>query len=798
MANLGLPGLFTGIDTGTLIAQLMALERRTINVYQERKDLWAERKNALGSLETSLSTLRTTIRALSDADALRAFSTSSSDTGKVTAEASYNTFEGSHTVVINQLANAERWVQTGGLEYVEDYVGEGTFIYSYNHKETSITTTATTTMEELVGLINNDPNNPDVTASLLRYNDAYHLVLNGNDAGTDYKIFVNASSTEVWETDSAFTTDSGDATLSTKITDLGQFSENNGLQGDEQIQITGTDHSGAAISQVNLSVTGNTTVGHLISEINDAFDGIAKATLENGEIILTDNTSGTSSLSILLTYNPGSGDTDLTLPDEVGDWDVTEGGSTTASGLNDNFEPGDFTLSQSAQDSEIRIDGFPMPTAGTAEVQELTPTTAASGGTFTLTYEGETTAAIPYNASTDAIQSALEALSNVNSGDIIVDGTRLNQAGDTTFMFRDTAGDVSMISINSGNLTPSDPSNYVFIEQTKGDNYGWIKRSSNTIDDVISGVTLHLHDTTDASGEEITLTRDIQSVKTKLNAMVNAYNTAVSYIKEKTGYNDELKTAGVLMGDYVVSIIRTQIREPIIAPTSGFIPDIDSFLMPAHIGLEIDKEGMLSFDANVFDEAIAEDYMDVLSIIGANKTGSSDSNDIEFYDAHSDYTNAGNYMVKVEYDAAGDIDQAWIKLDTEDDSQYRVATISGNVITGDSTFDDNGNPVYSENSLQLTAPTTGTPSSTIYATVRVKQGFAGAIEDAMDRILKASTGTIKIDQEHSDDVIKSLQKKIDNEEYRLTLKERRLVARFARLEKTLALIQQQMGLLGFQ
>ncbi|MHC4098575.1 MAG: flagellar cap protein FliD N-terminal domain-containing protein, partial [Planctomycetota bacterium] len=430
MANLGLPGLFTGIDTSTLIAQLMALERRTINVYQKRKDLWAERKNALSSLETSLSTLRTTLSSLSDADALRAFSTSSSDSDKVTAEASYNTFEGNHTVVINRLANAERWVQTGGLEYVEDYVGEGTFIYSYNHNETSITTTATTTMEELVGLINNDPNNPGVTASLLHFNDAYHVVLSGNDAGSDYEISINASSTEVWQADSALTSDSGDATLSTKITELGQFSENNGLQGDEQIQITGTDHDGVAITQVDLNVTENTTVGHLISEINDAFDGIAKATLENGEIILTDNTSGTSSLSILLTYDPGSGDTDLTLPDEVGDWNVTEGGSTTADLT--NFAPGDFTLSQSAQDSEIRIDGFPMPKAGIAEVQELTPTTTASGGTFTLTYDGETTAAINFNASTGTIETALEALSNVNPGDITVGGTRLNQAGATT------------------------------------------------------------------------------------------------------------------------------------------------------------------------------------------------------------------------------------------------------------------------------------------------------------------------------------------------------------------------------
>jgi len=796
MSDLRLPGLFTGIDTNTLIAQLMAIERRTLNVYQQRKSLWEERKSALGSLETSLSTLRTTLRALSDADELRAFTTSSSDTDKVTAEASYNTFEGSHTVVINQLANAERWVQTNGLKYADDYVEEGTFIYSYNHKETSITTTATTTLEELVGLINNDANNPGVTASLLHYNDAYHLVLNGNDAGTDYKIFINAGSTEVWEADSALTSDSGNATLSTKITELGQFSENNGLQGDEQIQITGTDHNGAAITQVNpFFITENTTVGHLISEINDAFDGIAKAALENGKIILTDNTSDTSDLSIFLAYNPGSGDTELTLPDELEDWDVTEGGSITASGLNNKFEPGDFTLSQSAQDSKIKVDGFPS-TAPVAEVQHLNFTDKATAGTFTLTYDGQTTAAINYNADVADVQAALEALPNVSADDIAVGGDKLTaNDGTMTFTFNGIPGDVNMLVIDSSGLTPSTPSNWVIKEQTKGQD-GYISRSSNTVDNVISGVTLHLHDTTEAGGEEITLTRDIQSIKTKLSAMVTAYNAAVTYIKERTGYNEELKTAGVLMGDYVVSTIRSQIRTPLIAPTDGFIEDIDSFLMPAQIGLELDRDGVLSLDSSIFDEAIVGDYLGVLGLIGADKTGSSDSNDIEFYSAHSDYTTAGNYTVKVEYDASGDIDKAWIKLSTEEDSQYRAATITDNVITGDSNFDDNGDPVYPENGLQVTAPTTGTPSSTIYATVRVKQGFTGAIEDALDRMLKATTGTIQIDQEHVEDVIKGIQQRIEDEEYRLTLKERRLVNRFARLEKTLALLQRQMGLLG--
>ena len=205
MSTIQLPGLLTGIDTRALIAQLMAVQRRTLNMYEARKSLWEERKDALSTLETKLDTLRSTVRALSDANELRAFTTTSSDEDILTAEASHNAFEGNHTVLINRLATAERWVHTDGLKYVEDYVGEGTFIYSYNHEETVITTTSTTTLEDLVGLINNDADNPGVTAGLLHFNDMYHLVLNGNDAGTDFEISVNASNTEVWQADSELT-----------------------------------------------------------------------------------------------------------------------------------------------------------------------------------------------------------------------------------------------------------------------------------------------------------------------------------------------------------------------------------------------------------------------------------------------------------------------------------------------------------------------------------------------------------------------------------------------------------------
>jgi len=678
MSTLRLPGLLTGIDTGQLIAQLMAVERRTLNVYEERKSTWDEKKEALGTLESKLSNLRSSVRALSDANELRAFSSTSSDTDKVTAEASYNAFEGNHTVVVNQLATAERWVHTAGIEYAEDYVGAGTFIYSYDHQETTLTTTATTTLEDLVGLINNDANNPGVTASLLYYNNAYHLVLNGNDAGTDYAISVNASSTEVWQADSALTVGSDNATLSSKITELDQFTGNLGTG--DKITITGKDRSGVAIAPVEFTVTSNTKITHLISEINDAFDGIARATLVNGKIVLTDDLNGASGLEIGLSFTQGTGSSaELTLPTDAEDWTVTQGG--TAGTLTD-FEPADFTETQSAQDSQIRVDGYP------------------SGA--------------------------------------------------------------------------------------------WISRSSNTIDDVISGVTLHLHDTTDETGEEITLTRDIQSVKDKLTSMVNAYNLAVVYIQEKTGYNNTLKTAGVLMGDYVVSTIRSQIRTPLISKTSGFIEDIDNFLMPGQIGLELDKDGVLNLNTNIFDEALAKDYMGVLSIIGANKTGSSNSNTIKFYNASSNYTTAGNYDVEVVV-SGGAITSAKMKLSTE--STWRDATCSGNIVTGNSTFDDNGDPAYPENALQLSIDLS--QNNTFTATVRVKQGFTGAIEDVLDNMLKVTSGSVQIDQEHADGQIKEIQKKIELEEYRLTIREERLIARFARLERTLALMQNQMAALGF-
>jgi flagellar hook-associated protein 2 len=165
VSSIQLPGLSTGIDTGALVKQLMEVEKRRLYNYEAKKVTYDAKKSALTSIQSKLGSLSSAVSALSDADKLKAYNVTTSDEDKLTAEAASDSYEGNHTVVINQLAAAERWVHTAGLEYAEDLVGEGTFIYSYNHKEAIIETTSDTTLSDLAGLINNDADNPAVPKS---------------------------------------------------------------------------------------------------------------------------------------------------------------------------------------------------------------------------------------------------------------------------------------------------------------------------------------------------------------------------------------------------------------------------------------------------------------------------------------------------------------------------------------------------------------------------------------------------------------------------------------------------------
>jgi flagellar capping protein FliD len=784
MGELRLPGLATGIDTSVLIQQLMAIESRRLASYQVQKKTYEQESGLLNDLRSKVVSLNTAISSISDADNLNIFKTTTSDKDVLTISASSDANPGSHSIEINQLATSDAWIQDSStFDYKTDYVGGGNFIYSYNNQERVITAIANeTTLEDFVNLINNDEDNPGVTASLLYQGGKYHLMLTGQETGEDNQISLNSSSTEVWASSTeggSFTKDEKNASLNTKIIDLDEFTENGGLQGDEYITITGKNHFGTVIPNSQISITENTTISHLIDSINEHFDGVATARYENGEIYLADHINDTSGLEISITYNAGSGDTELTLPNTAVS---TEGGSTSESLA--SLSSSSFIETQDAQNSDIKIDGYPSSTA--AEIQTLTLDSNATGGHFHLTYMGETTGEIAWDASTNDIKTALEALSTVSPGDITVEGTRLSESGDTTFTFLSSAGDVEMISIDATALTG--PTSLSFEETTKG-NDGWISRNSNSISDALLGLTLNLHDVTSGSPIGITITRNKESVSKTINSMVTAYNDLTSFLTELTEYNSETEEMGPLSDYRALSFIKSEIRNPFIGIASGFDSLLDSFVQAGDIGLSVDHNGVMEIDQSELDNALDEDFMAVVNLLGAAALGKSDSNIIDFYAASDMYTTAGTYDVEVTI-SGGSITNARIKLSSE--SNWRNATIGddGNSVWGDSTFNSDGDPMYPENSLVLTVDTS-VSNGTYTATVNVKQGMVGALEDVLDEVLEAD-GRIDISTDNAQTRISDLETKIENEEARLERVEQRLVEKYARLEKTLTQLQQQM------
>jgi flagellar capping protein FliD len=271
--------------------------------------------------------------------------------------------------------------------------------------------------------------------------------------------------------------------------------------------------------------------------------------------------------------------------------------------------------------------------------------------------------------------------------------------------------------------------------------------------------------------------------------MVTAYNELITELKTKTEYDTETKKMGILSNDIAISFIKPQTRDPFIGIVEGFVDTIDSFVQASDMGISIDGAGMMEFDTDVFNDAINEDFTDVLELLGATKTGNSSSTMIQFYGASDKYTTAGTYEIEVDI-ASNAITDVRIRLLGE--STWRDDAVwPGNLVTGNSDFDDDGNPLYPENGLQFTVDPVQ-DDGTYTATINVKQGMAGALEDLLDEILEAD-GQLDISKGILDDRITVMARRIENEENRLNDVETRLIAKYARLEKTLAMMQKQMA-----
>jgi hypothetical protein len=104
-------------------------------------------------------------------------------------------------------------------------------------------------------------------------------------------------------------------------------------------------------------------------------------------------------------------------------------------------------------------------------VHTVTGNTNVTGGTYTITVLGQTTAALAHSAAAATVQAALQALPAIGSGGVIVTGGALNTA--TPFVFTFSGGSlanypVPLLTLNSASLVGSGVATITTVLTTAG------------------------------------------------------------------------------------------------------------------------------------------------------------------------------------------------------------------------------------------------------------------------------------------------------------------------------------------
>jgi flagellar hook-associated protein 2 len=147
-----------------------------------------------------------------------------------------------------------------------------------------------------------------------------------------------------------------------------------------------------------------------------------------------------------------------------------------------------------------------------------------------------------------------------------------------------------------------------------------ITSSSNTVSDAVPGVTLKLLSTT-SSDVQVTVGNDTDTIKTKLTAFQDAYNTLVSNLKTLTKYDATTKKAGDLQGDgtavTLLSVLNTMISAtgPAASTTFSYLSDV---------GIQVQSSGLLSTSSSTLTTAF--DSLDDLKTFFYNYGGTTSTN----------------------------------------------------------------------------------------------------------------------------------------------------------------------------
>ena len=312
--------------------------------------------------------------------------------------------------------------------------------------------------------------------------------------------------------------------------------------------------------------------------------------------------------------------------------------STTFSGLNDADDFNDYTLNvsgalTSAGSTAYSVSGTADVTAGLTELgvtsvatkdrwvsdrgYAATTTSINGGSTITLGITiGSTTTNVTVATATP--QGIVDAVNAANLG---IDASLVNTGASSdpykilfegqlgaanAFTVTDDATSGTVLNMTSRLSTASNAELVV--------NGVAVERSTNTINDVVTGMTLSLAGAT-ASTSVISVARDLTGAESRIRALVDAYNVMEASFDNLTDPESTAELGGIFSGDTSFRVIRDRVKSLFLDQSSTATSNL-SYLND--IGITFTRSGTLEIDDDRLTAALNNNFADVVSIFSAD------------------------------------------------------------------------------------------------------------------------------------------------------------------------------------
>lgn len=146
-----------------------------------------------------------------------------------------------------------------------------------------------------------------------------------------------------------------------------------------------------------------------------------------------------------------------------------------------------------------------------------------------------------------------------------------------------------------------------------------ISSASNTLVDVVDGLTLNLMKTT-ASPVDVSVAVDTETVKTKVTEFVTAFNDLANFMRTQMAYNADSKSGGALQGDRAAVSLLNQLRGVINVESSAS----GTWTRLSEVGISMKGDGTLAIDSTKLGNGLANlpELKKLLATDGADSASS--------------------------------------------------------------------------------------------------------------------------------------------------------------------------------